>query len=171
MQRAKQHSCCWGNMIGKIGKTLLSFVFISVLISGSESIEDNPELTKGGRGFQNVSATTAYHDESNLGSVSPAYGNDGSTLEAVGIGDGEDIDGQAYALFSPHVDMVSKMAPGSAIDGDWVLTFEQGRGRKNEKDPVFYGDDRKAVLEPGAISVLGFGLIGLFTIVRLRLKK
>lgn len=158
-------------IMGKIGRILLSLFFVLVAAVGVGFLEGEPQMGTGGQTPLNSAVTTVDDTPLASGHVSRAFGGDGVTADSLNIADDELMDRNAYASFSPHADMVSKMAPGSGRDGHGRVVFEQLRDGWHENDAVFYGDERTAVLEPGAIGVLGFGLIGLFTIMRLRIRK
>lgn len=157
--------------MGKIGKILLSFLLMLMVVAGAGFLEGEPQMSTDGQTPQNSDLTEVQDAQVTSGVVSRAFGGDSDADPLANAEDYEVMNGKAYASFSPHADMVSKMAPGSGKNGDWGLAFEQRRDRWHENDAVFYGDDRQAVLEPGAMGVLGFGLIGLFFMVRLRLRK
>lgn len=146
-------------------------MIILMVAVGVGFIEGESQMGTGGQTHRNPGLTTVNDAPSASGPVSRAFGEDGLTADALSIADDEEMNRNAYASFSPHADMVSKMAPGSGRDGHDRVVFEQLRDGWHENDAVFYGDERTAVLEPGAIGVLGFGLIGLFTIMRLRIRK
>lgn len=156
--------------MGKLGKILLSFLFIPLLIAGAGIVGITPGNDTEERTSENSDMILVQGGRSDTGTVSLAFVGSSAASEVVNVEDDE-IDGNAYASFSPHMDKVSKMTRGPAMDGDWPLVFEQRRDGWHDKDAVFYGDDREAVLEPGAMGVLGFGLIGLFVIIRLRFRK
>jgi hypothetical protein len=80
------------------------------------------------------------------------------------------IAGKAYARPSPGASKIETRTPGSVVDSDWILTYEVGRVDGYQDDVVFYGRDRGAAVDPGALAALGFGL-GLLAIVWVKKKS
>lgn len=171
MHQARQPLCCQGMIMGKFGRVFRSLLIILMFAVGVGFIEGERQMGTGGQVHRNSGLTKVHDAPSVSGPVSQAFGGGGATADSLNIADDDVMDRNDYVSFSTHADMVSKMTPGLGRDGDGGVVFEQLRDGWHENDAVYYGDERTTVLEPGAIVVLGFGLIGLFTIMRLRFRK
>jgi hypothetical protein len=156
-----------GAVMGQFAKILVLYFLVFVFISAAESLEVTPIMhaDAGGRASAVIHPSHRSNDDA-------ADGLEVDTRPmATTHGTGTDIVGNAYALPSPGTNDATTLAPGSAVDYEWILTYDIGRENGDQEDVVFYGQDGGAVLEPGAIAVLGFGLMGLFVIVRRRIRK
>ena len=153
----------------QLDKILVSFLLVMTCISGTESIEGGRALKTGDGDSEYFFRAPADRRESDsdLG-----VSGKGTRMLIASNADGVDVaDRNVYARWSPDLSIVPNSARGLAFDDDWILAIEPMREDDFDDDSVFYAINVEAVVEPGAMAVLGVGLIGLFAIIRHRFRK
>ena len=154
----------------QLDKILVSFLLVMTCISGTESIEGRRELKIGDGDSEYFyrAPVDQRETDSDLG-----VSGKGARMLAVSNFEGVEVAAgrHVYARWSPDLSIVPNSVRGSAFDDDWILAIEPMREDDFDDDSIFYAINVKAVIEPGAMAVLGVGLIGLFSIIRRRFRK